>query len=175
MKGSTQTFNVHYTATGATAATKANTDGIATAEYTLDAKDVALGKIAFYVTATNVKGTSAASDTVEIYSANKPAAPTGLAAKVADDKTKITLTWVAAKDNGAPITGHTFETSINPPLATGVSPTKTTATTNAVTKDMVAEPGNTYSFKVAASNMKGVGAYTAALKVEVPSNVSVVQ
>merc|ERR1712072_403970 len=132
-------------------------------------KKLALGKIKFYVTATNIKGTSAASDTVEIYSANKPAAPTALAAKVADDKSKITLTWTAAANNGAPITGHTFKNIVNP--TTG----KTATPTSVTTKYFPAEAGNTYSFQVAATNMKGTGPDTAAVKVDVPSNVSVVE
>lgn len=167
------TYNIHYTASDKTTATKANDAAVTAVEYTLNAKDVALGKIKFYVTATNIKGTSVASDTVEIFSANKPAAPTALAAVVADDKSKITLTWTAAASNGAPITGHAFKTIVNPGV--GKVATTTSATTAAVTADFPAEAGNSYSFQVAATNMKGTGADTAAVTVEVPSNVSLVQ
>jgi hypothetical protein len=167
------TYNIYYTASDATTATKANADNVTATEYTLDAKKVALGKIKFYVTATNIKGTSANSDTVEIYSANKPAAPTALAATVAEDKSKITLTWTAAANNGAPITGHTFKNIVNP--TTGKTATPTSVTTAATTKDFPAEAGNTYSFQVAATNMKGTGPDTAAVLVDVPSNVSVVE
>jgi len=167
------TYNIHYTASDQTTATKANADAVTATEYTLDAKKLALGKIKFYVTATNVKGTSANSDEVEIYSANKPAAPTALVAKVAEDKSKITLTWTAAVSNGAPITGHTFKNIVNP--AVGKVATPTSVTSAAVTKDFPAEAGNTYSFQVAATNMKGTGPDTAAVLVEVPSNVSLVQ
>jgi len=103
------TYNIHYMPVGSTTAVKANTTAVTTAAYTLDASKLTNGKLKFYVTATNIKGTSAASDTVEIYSANKPSAPTALVAKLSEGKDKITLSWTAAASNGAEITGHSFK------------------------------------------------------------------
>jgi len=167
------TYNIFAQDSDDAAATKANAAAVTATEFTFDAKTSKLGKIKFYVTATNIKGDSVVSDTVEIYSANKPAAPTNLVAVASDDKSKITLTWTAAVDNGAPITGHSFKNIVNPNATKTATPTS--VTTAIVTKDFPAEAGNSYSFQVAASNMKGLGPYIAAVTVDVPSNVSLVQ
>lgn len=165
------TYNVWYTASGSSTASKANTDSVTALTYVLDTSKVTNGEIIFYVTATNIKGTSANSTTIKFYSADKPSAPTGLTAATSDDKATITLTWTKAVDNGAPVTGYSFSSTVG---AKGTA-VITTATTTAVTKTFTSEPGNTYSFMVAATNEKGTGAYSAAVPVEVPTNKSSVQ
>jgi len=138
--------------------------------YTLDATKIPNGKLTFKVNATNIKGTGDFSTAVEILSADKPSAPAGLTAVVDKNKAGITLAWTAAVNNGSPVTGHSFSTTIGKAAAV-----ITTATTAEVTTNMKAEAGSSYSFMVAATNLKGTGDYSTAAVVEVPSNVSVVQ
>lgn len=158
------TYNVWYQI-GAAAAVKANSGNVTALEYKLDATKLANGKIKFYVTATNIKGTSASSSTIEEYSADKPSAPAGLTGTHSEDKAKITLKWTAAVDNGAPVTGYSFSMAIGK-LAAKV----TTATGTEVTATFGSEPGNDYTFMVAASNMKGTGAFSTAAIVKIAPN-----
>lgn len=166
------TYTVYYTEAGAgKTAVKANTDSLTATEYTLDAKTVANGELTFQVTASNSKGESDKSTSTKFFSADKPAAPAGLVATVSEDKSKITLKWTAAVNNGAPVTGYSFSMTIGKGTAV-----VTKATTDAVTTtfDKI-EAGNDYSFMVAATNLMGTGAYSTAVVAKVPSNVSVVQ
>lgn len=165
-KGSTiTTYNVWYKI-GDAAAVNANPSTTVTAlTYTLDATKVANGKIKFYVTATNIKGTSVNSNEIELYSADKPSAPTGLVGVHSEDKAKITLTWTKAVDNGAPLTGYSFSMAINKLAAKITTTTKTEATTT-----FASEPGNDYIFMVAATNVKGTGAFSTAVTVKIAPN-----
>jgi hypothetical protein len=166
------TYSVYYTepGTGKTAV-KANSAALTDTSYTLDAKLVANGELTFQVSASNSKGESDKSTSTKFYSADKPAAPAGLTATVSEDKSKITLKWTAAVNNGAPVTGYSFSMTIGKGTAT-----VTKATTDAVTTtfDKI-EAGNDYSFMVAATNLMGTGAFSTAVVAKVPSNVSVVQ
>jgi len=165
-KGSTvTTYNVWYKI-GDAAAVNANVGTTVTAlTYTLDATKVANGKIKFYVTATNIKGTSVNSNEIELYSADKPSAPTGLVGVHSEDKATITLTWTKAVDNGAPLTGYSFSMAINKLAAKITTTTSTEATTT-----FASEPGNDYIFMVAASNVKGTGAFSTARTVKIAPN-----
>lgn len=165
-KGSTiTTYNVWYQIGDATAVNVNSGKAVTATEYELDATKLANGKIKFYVTATNIKGDSGNSNTVELYSADKPSAPTGLVGTHSEDKAKITLTWKAAVDNGAPITGYSFSMAINKLAAKITTTTKTEVTTT-----FASEPGNDYIFMVAASNVKGTGAFSTAVTVKIAPN-----
>ena len=87
--------------------------------------------------------------------ATVPAAPSALTATAAD--AAVTLSWIAAASDGAPITGYMIDYSV---MAGFSSPT-TATTAAAATSHTVSglTNGTLYYFRVAAVNSVGTGAY----------------
>jgi len=120
---------------------------------------------AFYVTAVNAAGPSAASNTASV-SFSAPAAPINLAAAISST-TRIALSWTDASSNE---TSFAVWSSMNGAPATQVgtvtrSAALGTAVGGAVTYNARVVAGNTYAFYVTAVNSVGVSAPTATVTV----------
>ncbi len=110
----------------------------------------------FEVAAKNAKGTSpasAASAALTVGAPTAPAAPTVVAGNGS-----VTLSWVAPANNGSAITGYVVTPFIGTVAQTSVS-FASTATTQHITG---LTNGTTYTFRVAARNVRGVGLRSAA-------------
>jgi titin len=91
----------------------------------------------------------------------KPSAPDGLAATTAPTpgvgSGQVALSWTAPAGNGKPLTGYVIEQSVDGTVWTAVADAPSTAT--AFTVDGLTN-GIRYSYRVAAQNELGVGAWS---------------
>lgn len=86
-----------------------------------------------------------------------PGAPTGLTVTPVSD-TRVTLRWSAPSDNGGgEITSYELQYSRNSAAYQSLGPTPTSETARDVTN---LAPGSTYTFRVAAINSAGTGAFS---------------
>ena len=102
------------------------------------------------------------SDTIGV---NQPAAPTNLTATLQAGP-QISLTW---RDNATTETGFVVERSVNGAAFTQFATAPARNSTGNVTLiDTTTQPGNTYSYQVAATNVAGMSAYSNTASVTVP-------
>ena len=110
----------------------------------------------FWVIAVNSAGKSVESGVVKatpMAPATVPGAPAGLTAVSKDDG--ATLTWDApASDGGSPVTGYDVYAATSPDFRGGLPAVKVTGTSYALSGRT---KGDTWYFKVAAINARGVG------------------
>jgi large repetitive protein len=135
-------------------------DGVSTAT-TYTVHGLANGKrYSFAVGAKNTHGVGdvGTADATPVWT---PSAPDGLAATTAPTpgvgSGQVALSWVAPVDNGKPVTGYVIEQSVDGTMWTAVADAPSTAT--AVTVDGLTN-GTHYSYRVAAQNELGVGAWS---------------
>ena len=117
----------------------------------------------FTVTATNAKGTGAASaaSTAVTPQASAPGAPTGVTATAGNASASIT--WTPGPTGGSPILTYTVSST---PSSTGctVSAPATTCTVSGLTN------GTSYTFRVTATNTIGTGPLSSASSPVTPTN-----
>jgi titin len=120
----------------------------------------------FKVAAKNVAGTGGYSDESNAATPRVvPGAPTNVEA-AANDEGVIALTWSAPEfTGGSPLTGYVVQACTGQNCVE-VAQINSATTTSASINDLVV--GTLYTFKVAAKNIAGVGAYSEASKVVAP-------
>jgi trimeric autotransporter adhesin len=117
----------------------------------------------FKVQAGNVAGLSAPSAASSPMAAGAPAAPTAVTATAG--AAQATVHWTAPADNGSGITG-----CVVTPYKAGVAQPARTFTGSATTQVVTGlTSGASYTFKVAATNTRGVGAQSAASNAVTPT------
>jgi subtilisin family serine protease len=115
----------------------------------------------FRVAAMNAIGTGAWSTTATATPATLPGIPSGLSAAVAPTtgvgSGEVRLTWTAASTNGAPITDYVIQRSADGTTWTSINDGQS-ATTGFIVGNL--DNGTPYSFRVAAVNAVGTGAWS---------------
>ena len=127
----------------------------------LSLRAIAVGETIVAVDARDSNGASGASEDLfkvtvtEAETADKPSAPTGLAA-TADGQTEIDLSWTAPSDDGgADITGYKIEVSTNGTSWTDLVDDTNSTTTSYGHTGLTA--GSTRHYRVSAINSEGTG------------------
>jgi hypothetical protein len=153
-------YVVEYTPAGGSAQTSGT--GSAGTTFTLNSGNSTVTNGVTYsvrVAATNAAGQGPYSSAVNVTLPTVPGAPTALAATSGTD-TAVPLTWTAPSSNGgASITGYVVEWTPSGGSATTVNTGSATAN---YTKTSLTN-GTTYTFRVAAVNSAGTGAYSSSV------------